>query len=272
MTTFTGQNIGAGKLDRAQHGAKQGTLLAVGVSVVMTGAVLIFGRSIMSLFTKTDAIIDTGMRLIRILSMGFIGMAVTQSLSGVMRGAGDAVTPMWISILISVVLRVPLSYLLVNLSKSPDNPLGCPEAIYYAMMATWLAGTFIIVFGYRFGSWRKRRSSVWKISPRVRGTGWLLPYSAVLTERKSSNEKEEEYHGKTVLSVRGADFSGSADSLSHRCGFPWLFNGYRISVFYLWSLPTDSGRFSTPHPLARSARGGWHPVRHQRRHPGCGAH
>ena len=156
MTTYTGQNIGAGKLDRAQLGAKQGTLLAVGVAIVMTIAVLIFGRAIMSLFTKTEAIIDTGMRLIRILSLGFIGMAVTQSLSGVMRGAGDAVTPMWISILVSVVLRVPLSYLLVSLSKTPDNPLGRPEALYYAMLATWLAGAVINVLGYRFGSWRKK--------------------------------------------------------------------------------------------------------------------
>ena len=156
MTTFTGQNIGAGKIDRAQEGAKQGAILAVGVATVMTGAVLLFGRHIMSLFTQTEVIIDTGMRLIRILALGFISMAITQSLSGVMRGAGDAMTPMWISILVSVALRVPLSYWLVGLSRTPENPLGRPEMLYYAMLATWVTGAVVNVITFRYGRWRKK--------------------------------------------------------------------------------------------------------------------
>lgn len=155
MTTFTGQNIGAKRLDRAQQGAKQGTLMAFGVAVVMTSAVLFFGRSIMSLFTHTQHIIDMGMNLLKILSLGFVGMAVIQSLSGVMRGAGDAMTPMWISILVSVVLRVPLSYLLVSLSKTPEIPLGRPESLYYAMLATWLTGALVNFLAFRYGRWRR---------------------------------------------------------------------------------------------------------------------
>jgi len=156
MTTYTGQNVGAGKLERVRQGARQGTLMAVGVAVVMTSAVLIFGRAIMSLFTQTEIIIDTGMRLIRILSLGFIAMAVTQSLSGVMRGAGDAMTPMWISLLVSVALRVPLSYWLVDLSRTPDNPAGRPEMIYYAMLATWVTGALVNLLAFRYGRWRRK--------------------------------------------------------------------------------------------------------------------
>lgn len=156
MTTFTGQNIGARRLDRAQQGAMQGTLMAVGVAVIMTLAVLLFGRSIMSLFTHTASIIDRGMRFIRILSVGFIGMAVIQSLSGVMRGAGDAMTPMWISLLTAVAMRVPLSYLLVEVSKSPENPAGQPEMLYYAMLLTWLSGAVVNYLAFRYGRWRKR--------------------------------------------------------------------------------------------------------------------
>ncbi|NLE69022.1 MAG: MATE family efflux transporter [Clostridiales bacterium] len=156
MTTFTGQNIGAGRIDRAQKGAMQGVVLAVGVATVMTLAVLLFGRSIMSLFTKTETIIDLGMHFIRILSLGFIAMAVIQTLSGVMRGAGDAMTPMWISLITSVLLRVPLSYLLVAWTKTPETPLGKPESIYYAMLATWLAGAGINYLAFKYGRWRKK--------------------------------------------------------------------------------------------------------------------
>lgn len=156
MTTFTGQNIGAARVDRAQQGAMQGVILAVGVATVMTLAVLLFGRPIMGLFTKTESIIDLGMRFIRILSLGFIAMAVIQTLSGVMRGAGDAMTPMWISLITSVLLRVPLSYLLVAWTKTPETPLGKPESIYYAMLATWLAGAVINYLAFKYGRWRKR--------------------------------------------------------------------------------------------------------------------
>ncbi len=174
MTTFTGQNIGAKRLDRAQQGAKQGTLMAVGVAVVMTSAVLFFGRSIMSLFTNTQHIIDMGMNLLKILAIGFIGMAVIQSLSGVMRGAGDAMTPMWISILVSVVLRVPLSYWLVDLSRSPALPLGRPESLYYAMLATWLVGALVNILAFRFGRWRRcalERMKGFDIKPDMSSTG-----------------------------------------------------------------------------------------------------
>ncbi len=156
MTTFTGQNIGGRRLDRAQQGAKQGVALALGTAIVMTGAVLLFGHDIMSLFTPTESIISYGMSFIRILALGFIAMAVIQSLSGVMRGAGDATTPMWISMFTSVLLRVPLSYLLVELSKTPELPAGNPEMLYYAMLITWVTGAVINVLAYRFGKWRKK--------------------------------------------------------------------------------------------------------------------
>lgn len=157
MTTYTGQNIGAKKLDRVQRGAKQGVFMALGVATLMTISILIFGHDIMSLFTHQEHVLQLSMRFMRILAPGFIAMAVLQSLSGVMRGAGDAMTPMWISLITSVGIRVPLAYLLVNLSKSPENGmLGNPEMLYYAMLATWMTGALINVLAYRFGRWRKK--------------------------------------------------------------------------------------------------------------------
>jgi len=47
----------------------------------------------MAIFTNTEELIDLNVHMIRILAAGYIAMAVTQCLSGVMRGAGDTVTP-----------------------------------------------------------------------------------------------------------------------------------------------------------------------------------
>ncbi len=156
MTTFIGQNVGARRYERLHEGARQGTLLALGVAAALTLVILIFGRSLMQMFTQTQAIIDTGMRGMKILAFGYIAMAVIQSLSGVMRGAGDTVRPMWISIFTSVILRVNIAYLLAWLTRSPAQPNGMPESVFISMLITWVTGAAINIIVYRRGKWRSR--------------------------------------------------------------------------------------------------------------------
>ena len=78
MTTFAGQNIGAGKMDRVLQGARQGTLTAMGVSAVITALILLFGRSLMAVFTETPELIDLSYRMMQILAAGYIYTAFTQ--------------------------------------------------------------------------------------------------------------------------------------------------------------------------------------------------
>ncbi len=153
MTTFVGQNAGAGRHERFRQGARQGTLLAMSVAAMLTVAILLFGRPLMRLFTDTAELVDLSMRMMSILAPGYIAMAIIQSLSGTMRGAGDTVTPMWISILTSVVLRVPAAYLLVHLTKSPSQPNGMPESIFTSMLLAWVIGAVLNLFAYRHGRW-----------------------------------------------------------------------------------------------------------------------
>ncbi len=110
MTTFAGQNVGAKKYDRVKQGAKEGTLIAIGVAMLITCGILLFGRYLMEIFTQTAELVALSVYMMRILAVGYIAMAVTQCLSGVMRGAGDTMTPMWISLITTVVIRVPLAY------------------------------------------------------------------------------------------------------------------------------------------------------------------
>ncbi|MBP3913193.1 MAG: MATE family efflux transporter [Lachnospiraceae bacterium] len=156
MTTYAGQNVGAGKMDRVQKGAKQGTLLAAGITTFLTALILIFGKQLMGIFTETEDLVALAMRMMRILAAGYIVMAVLQSLSGIMRGAGDTTTPMWISIIQTFFLRVPLAYLMVNMTKSPEYPQGRPEMLFASMLIAWTIGTLITIFFYRKGNWKKK--------------------------------------------------------------------------------------------------------------------
>lgn len=159
MTTFAGQNVGAGAYDRVSRGAKQGTFLAMGVSSVITGMILIFGKGLMGIFTNTPELVELSMQMMRILAVGYIAMAVLQSLSGVMRGAGDTMTPMWISIFQTIILRVPLAYGLCYLTRTPELPNGRRECIFISLLAAWMIGAIITGIFYAKGNWKKKAIS-----------------------------------------------------------------------------------------------------------------
>lgn len=156
MTTYAGQNVGAGKYDRVSKGAKQGTIMAMGISAVITAIIVIFGKYLMGIFTDTASLVDLAMNMMRILAVGYIAVAVTQSLSGVMRGAGDTVTPMWISIVQTIIIRVPLAYGMVYLTKSEAFPQGRRECVFISLLISWILGATLTAIFYRRGKWKKK--------------------------------------------------------------------------------------------------------------------
>ena len=81
-------------------------------------------------------------------------MAVIQSLAGIMRGAGDTVTPMWISIAQQVLVRVPAAYLLCYVTRSAEFPIGRQEMIYVSLLLSWLFGAAVTIFFYHRGKWK----------------------------------------------------------------------------------------------------------------------
>ena len=160
MTTYAGQNVGAKMYDRVEKGAKQGTAIAMGISTALTGLILLFGKALMGIFTKTPELVDLSREMMGILAVGYIAMAVTQSLSGVMRGAGDTMTPMWISIATTICIRVPIAYGIAFLTRSEQFPGGRQECIFISLLASWLIGAAITFFFYKRGKWKIGRAHV----------------------------------------------------------------------------------------------------------------
>lgn len=156
MTTYAGQNVGARRYDRVYKGAKQGTLIAVATSAVITGTILIFGKYLMGIFTTTTELVDLSMSMMRIIALGYLAMGVTQSLSGVMRGAGDTMTPMWISLVTTVVVRIPIAYGIAYFTRSPEYPIGRQESVFISLLCAWLIGASLTTLLYCVGNWKKK--------------------------------------------------------------------------------------------------------------------
>ena len=156
MTTYTGQNVGAKRYDRVEKGSVQGAIMAVGVSTTITILILIFGKYLMGMFTTTEELIDLGMSMMCILAPGYIAVALSQSLSGVMRGAGDTMTPMWISLITTVALRVPLAYGISYLTRTPELPTGRSECIFISLLVSWCVGALLNFIAYKRGGWKQK--------------------------------------------------------------------------------------------------------------------
>ncbi len=157
LTTYAGQNVGAGLYDRVTKGAKHGTLMAVICSTSITLLILLFGKYLMGIFTETTELVDMSYYLMKILALGYIAVAITQSLSGIMRGAGDTLTPMWISLITTVVARVPIAYGISFLTRTASLPYGRCECIQISLLISWVLGAVLTVIFYKIGKWKNKR-------------------------------------------------------------------------------------------------------------------
>ena len=155
-TTFVGQNIGARRLDRARQGIRDLLKLALITAGALVACILLFGHFLIGLFTNTEDVITIGIYGLRWLSLGYIAFAVSQVLQGAMRGAGETMIPMWISIITTIVIRLPLAYLLAALTRSETWPNGNPQALFASLLISWLLGMAMTVFLHRRGAWRRK--------------------------------------------------------------------------------------------------------------------
>ena len=155
MSVYAGQNVGAGKWDRVRRGTIQGTLIAQSFAITITVVLLFLNKYLFAIFTDTEALITLAGQMMRIMAVGYVGVAITQCLGGVMRGCGDTVTPMWISILTTVALRIPVAYVLAHFTATPEFPHGHPFSLSISLLVSWVLGMVISVIVYRYGKTRK---------------------------------------------------------------------------------------------------------------------
>ena len=140
MGTYAGQNVGAGRMDRVKAGTRQGTLMSFVTAIVLVPVIIFFGPAIMDLFSPGNTELSSlAMHMMYILAAGYIAVSITQSLQGVIRGAGDTTSPMWITIATTVLIRIPLAYGLVWLTRSMNVPVLTQESmVFVSLLSVWL--------------------------------------------------------------------------------------------------------------------------------------
>ncbi len=150
ITTFSGQNFGAGRYDRIHKSIWICMGMSAGTAVLFSGLVLFGGESIYHLFTKDAAVISQGMVVLRLLAPYYITYVTIEIISGAVRGAGDSILPMIITCIGICVLRVAWIALAVPLWRDIRN-------VCLSYPITWTVTSVAFLLYYFQGGWLRKR-------------------------------------------------------------------------------------------------------------------
>lgn len=156
VATFVGQNIGARRPDRVEKGIQDALKLSLGVSLAMSLAFVLTGQHIVGWFSDAAQIQGAGARAFQILAVSYLALSAGQVYNGAIRGSGDTISTMWITIGAHFAVRVPVAYWLANVLRSPDWPNGSPYALFGALLATRVVTAAANRLWFGRGEWRNR--------------------------------------------------------------------------------------------------------------------
>lgn len=149
ITTYTGQNIGAGKVDRVKKGYRVGFLCVVIFSLIMLIPGQFFGRQIVGIFVQDEAVISIGAKGLAITSWFYFFLGMIYVARSVLNGAGDAVYAM-INGLMEVAGRVGFA---VPLTMIPFIGMW---GVFLTTGLTWALTGIVSMHRYKKGEWAKR--------------------------------------------------------------------------------------------------------------------
>jgi putative MATE family efflux protein len=148
LSTFVGQNAGAGRFDRVKKGYHATLVMSSVISLLGTFVAIVFGSEIMSVFNHDPNVIAIGHRYLIIVCSFYILFSVMFSASGVIRGAGDTLIPMFITLFSLWILRIPISYIL---SKHMGS-----DGIWWSIPIAWAFGMAASMIYYATGKWKNK--------------------------------------------------------------------------------------------------------------------
>ena len=143
VTTFTGQNYGYGNKERVKKGIIYGMILSVIVTGIVMLLLKLFGRSIYTLFTQDENVLNIGTQMLNFMVVAFPAYIIIEIFSGSLRGIGDSWIPMIITASGVCILRIV--WILTIVPKYPNI-----YTILWAYPISWVT-TSILFLIYMFG-------------------------------------------------------------------------------------------------------------------------
>ncbi len=149
LTTFVGQNLGAGELKRAKAGPRYGLIMGFTVMIIILVPMMIFAPQLTALFNDDKEVIEFGTLFVRLCSPFYVAFVINQVYSGALRGAGDAKNTMFIMLFSFVVFRQIYLFIVSRLGATAGViALGYPMG--------WMMCSALLLIYYYHGRWARK--------------------------------------------------------------------------------------------------------------------
>ena len=175
VTSYVGQNIGAGDVKRTNRGIAVSCLMGTIIAIIVGALLLAFGKNLMEIFNVHDQALQMGIRGLSYIAWFYVFMALQNVISGALRGAGASI-PSAITGVIATLLRIPLGLFLairplekacraaVEAGQYATAKLAEAAGVgmehYFGLIQTWgfgmAIGLIVLLPYYFFGNWRSK--------------------------------------------------------------------------------------------------------------------
>ncbi len=153
LTTFVGQNLGAGDLKRAKAGPRYGLIMGYIVTAIILVPMMVFAPQLTALFNDDREVIEFGTLFVRLCTPFYVAFVINQVYSGALRGAGDAKNTMYIMLFSFVVFRQIYLFIVSRMGATAGViALGYPMG--------WMMCSALLLIYYYKGHWARRLNLV----------------------------------------------------------------------------------------------------------------
>ena len=153
ITSFVGQNLGAGRQDRVKGCVRQGLILHFTLTVFLSALIMLLAKPILHILTKDSAVVATTMEMMRYFVPFYFTWTLIEVLSGILRGAGDAVRPVIITGLGICLFRI--LWIATVFRWVHTLPVLC-----LCYLASWTVTGIAMLIYYKNGRWMNRRNLI----------------------------------------------------------------------------------------------------------------
>ncbi len=149
ITTFVGQNFGAGKMDRVHKSIRVCIWMDIAITIVMTVILIVFRVPLFGVFSGDAAVVEIGAHMLYVVAPFYICYVFTEILSGALRGMGDVIVPMIITMSCTCILRSAWVFTAVKAYPTLD-------VLIFNYPLTWFISAVLFVVYYIYLIKRKK--------------------------------------------------------------------------------------------------------------------
>lgn len=149
MTTFVGQNLGAGQAERTRRGARFGILATMVLAEIIGVVVFLLAPQLIAAFDSTPEVIRFGVEKARTAALFYFLLAYSHSVASILRGAGKAVVPMIIMMTFWCAIRVVFLAVSIPLTHAI-------QMVYVVYPLTWALSSIVFFLYYKRADWMKQ--------------------------------------------------------------------------------------------------------------------